>query len=224
MVLVLKNLLFVVIVPGTVDGLRAAADRPGPAHRIGRSARLCRGVARGRRRVCGWCVWDFALFGRGTPAPIDAPKRLVTRGMYRLVRNPMYVGVLTIILGWAVLFKAAGLAVYAAVVGLCFHLFIVLYEEPHLRRVFGTQYDDSLALVSDAESPGVPAGRPIGLPGDTFASGMPARCIATSIREKAGALPVRREHLVRPRVYHGDRRRGSARERARERAALLRPR
>ena len=147
MVLVLKNLLFVVIVPGTVAvyvPLLIGRNRPIASGAVlaGAAALLAAGGA-----VCGWCVWDFASLGRGTPAPIDAPKRLVTRGMYRFVRNPMYVGVLTIILGWAVLFKAEGLAVYAAVVGLCFHLFIVLYEEPHLRQTFGAQYDDYCARV-----------------------------------------------------------------------------
>ena len=51
-------------------------------------------------------AWDFAVFGRGTPAPIDAPKRLVTRGFYRYTRNPMYVASLSVVVGWATLFGA----------------------------------------------------------------------------------------------------------------------
>jgi len=93
------------------------------------------------------CLWDFAVFGRGTPAPIDAPKRLVIRGLYRYTRNPMYVGALTAILGWAVFFRSLLLVLYACCMAVVFHLFVVLYEEPHLRRVFGAQYDDYCARV-----------------------------------------------------------------------------
>ena len=94
-----------------------------------------------------WCVWDFATFGRGTPAPIDAPKKLVVRGLYRYTRNPMYVGVLTVISGWAVLFQTGPLVLYAALVGTGFHLFVVLYEEHHLHREFGDDYDAYRAQV-----------------------------------------------------------------------------
>ena len=94
-----------------------------------------------------WCVWSFATIGRGTPAPIDAPKALVIRGPYRFTRNPMYAGVLTVILGWAVLYRAPVLAGYALGVTCCFHLFIVLYEEPHLRGVFGPEFDAYTARV-----------------------------------------------------------------------------
>ncbi len=87
-----------------------------------------------------WCLWDFAAFGRGTPAPLDAPRRLVVRGLYRTSRNPMYVGVLTILAGWLVLAPSVHLAIYVAGVGLVFHLVVVLYEEPRLRRQFGGEY------------------------------------------------------------------------------------
>jgi protein-S-isoprenylcysteine O-methyltransferase Ste14 len=94
-----------------------------------------------------WCVWDFAVFGRGTPAPINAPKKLVVQGMYHYTRNPMYLGVLTIILGWAVLYKAPRLVLYALCVGLSFHCFIVFSEEPHLQRMFGSSYEEYRARV-----------------------------------------------------------------------------
>jgi protein-S-isoprenylcysteine O-methyltransferase Ste14 len=97
--------------------------------------------------IYGWCVWDFAAFGRGTPAPIDAPKRLVVRGLYRYTRNPMYLGVLTVILAWAVLFGFFELLVYAACVWVCFQCFVVYYEEPHLKKTFGASYDQYLARV-----------------------------------------------------------------------------
>ena len=86
-------------------------------------------------------IRDFAVWGRGTLAPIDPPTRLVRVGLYRHVRNPMYVGVVTAILGEALFFESRALAIYAAVVWMAFHLFVVLYEEPHLRYTFGQEYE-----------------------------------------------------------------------------------
>jgi protein-S-isoprenylcysteine O-methyltransferase Ste14 len=93
-------------------------------------------------------VWDFAVFGRGTPAPLNAPKKLVVRGLYRYTRNPIYVGVLTVLLGWAVMFRGMGLLIYAVCVAICFHLFVVLYEERHLQKEFGGEYADYRSRVS----------------------------------------------------------------------------
>jgi len=148
MKLLLKNLLFTLIVPGTVAvylPLRIAGDRS-----IAGGAILFAGLAvlGAGASVYAWCIWDFAAFGRGTPLPLDPPGRLVVRGLYRHTRNPMYVGVLTAILGWAILFRSAVLLVYAVAVGTCFQLFIVFYEEPHLRRAFGREYEDYTARVS----------------------------------------------------------------------------
>ena len=85
-------------------------------------------------------AWDFAVSGSGTPAPIDPPKRLVTRGFYRYTRNPMYVASLTLVAGWAILFQAPLLLAYAAGLFLFFSLFIKLYEEPRMAREFGDDY------------------------------------------------------------------------------------
>lgn len=90
--------------------------------------------------IYAWCVWDFVTVGRGTPAPFDAPKQLVVRGLYKYTRNPMYVGVLTIVLGWAVRYHTPVIVLYALAVAVCFHCFIAFYEEPHLQRVFGSAY------------------------------------------------------------------------------------
>ena len=87
-----------------------------------------------------WCAWDFAVAGRGTPAPIDPPKELVARGLYRWVRNPMYVGVLSVVLGQALLFGSPIVAEYAVLAFAFFHLFVVLYEEPTLGAKFGEGY------------------------------------------------------------------------------------
>jgi protein-S-isoprenylcysteine O-methyltransferase Ste14 len=87
-----------------------------------------------------WCVAVFAVVGRGTPGPWDAPRRFVAVGPYRWVRNPMYHAVLLVILGEAWLFLSPPLLVYAATLLICFHLFVIGYEEPTLRRRFGASY------------------------------------------------------------------------------------
>jgi protein-S-isoprenylcysteine O-methyltransferase Ste14 len=146
----IKTAIFTVLVPGTVGvwipyRLLARADRGfwdlGALRYLGLLP-LGLGAA-----IYFWCAWDFAVAGQGTPAPIDPPKDLVARGLYRWTRNPMYVGVLAVVLGQAVLFEAPILAGYAALVFILFHLFVVLYEEPMLSSKFGEAYDRYRASV-----------------------------------------------------------------------------
>jgi protein-S-isoprenylcysteine O-methyltransferase Ste14 len=90
------------------------------------------------------CVWDFGWTGRGTPAPIAPPQRLVVVGFYRYVRNPMYVGFAA---GWIGLWIVFGhpnpmLIAIVALVAVGVHLFVILYEEPTLRKKFGDDYQD----------------------------------------------------------------------------------
>lgn len=87
------------------------------------------------------CFARFALEGRGTPAPVEQTEVLVASGPYRFVRNPMYVSVVTIVLGQALLLGQGPLLPYAGVLLLVFHLFVRLYEEPTLRRRFGNSYE-----------------------------------------------------------------------------------
>ncbi|HTS48216.1 MAG TPA: isoprenylcysteine carboxylmethyltransferase family protein [Bryobacteraceae bacterium] len=82
----------------------------------------------------------FALEGFGTPAPVFPTRRLIVTGLYRYVRNPMYVAVFSIILGQALLFGNVRLLEYGALVWLAFHLFVLLYEEPAMRRAFPQDY------------------------------------------------------------------------------------
>lgn len=88
------------------------------------------------------CAWDFAVAGLGTPAPIDPPKHLVISGLYRRSRNPMYQGVLLLLLAECLLFPQAGLWVYAGSIALVFQIFVVFYEEPILAKRFGAAYAD----------------------------------------------------------------------------------
>lgn len=89
-----------------------------------------------------WCILTFALLGKGTPAPFDPPRNLVTAGPYRWVRNPMYVGAGLALLGAALFFGSTALFAYALVFGIACHLFVRFYEEPTLRRMFGAAYED----------------------------------------------------------------------------------
>lgn len=91
--------------------------------------------------------WDFTFRGRGTPVPTDPPKELVVTGFYRYVRNPIYVGVLLIFLGHFLWFGYWALLIYAMVAFVIVHYFIVLYEEPTLKRKFGAAYEDYLKRV-----------------------------------------------------------------------------
>ncbi len=149
MLLFLKNLLFTIVVPGTV-----AIAVPVFAFSHPAAVEVSLNSAAGAlllligASIYLWCLWDFASFGRGTPAPIDPPKQLVVRGLYRYTRNPMYVGVLLVIFGWAVLFESLDLGIYGLAVANCFHLFVVLYEEPHLKRVLGQSYEQYCSRVS----------------------------------------------------------------------------
>jgi len=140
----LKTLLFTIIAPGTVTVLlpslmlspRWAAEIPiwGALQFFG-CAPLLLGLS-----IYLWCAYDFAAKGRGTPAPIDPPKQLVRSGLYRFTRNPMYVGIVLILLGEAIFFASAALFFYAAAIFVGFNGFILFYEEPTLRRLFGESY------------------------------------------------------------------------------------
>ena len=89
----------------------------------------------------------FALQGVGTPAPVFPTRRLVAKGFYRYVRNPMYVAVVSIVFGQALLLGNLRLLEYGAVAWLVTHVFVMFYEEPTLRRSFGAEYEAYCAHV-----------------------------------------------------------------------------
>lgn len=137
----LKTILFTVIVPGTVTVyvplFLMAPQWPPPWGVAQWIALLPLAVGLG---IYVWCASDFTFAGGGTPAPIDPPKRLVLSGLYGYSRNPMYVGVLSVLMGEALFFRSLPHVLYAGAVFLAFQSFIVFYEEPHLRREFGEAY------------------------------------------------------------------------------------
>ena len=128
--------LVLVLLPARVlqwSGVRAPSAF-GAAQLIG----LAIAIAGGAMTV--WCVLAFAFVGRGTPAPFDPPRRLVVRGPYRFVRNPMYVGAGTALAGAALYYQSLSLLAYVALFIVATHLFVVWYEEPTLSRLFGDDY------------------------------------------------------------------------------------
>ena len=89
----------------------------------------------------------FALQGLGTPAPVSPPRRLVATGLYRYVRNPMYLAVVSAIVEQALFFGSLGLLAYVALLAIIVHLFVVGYEEPKLRTTFEDEYEAFCANV-----------------------------------------------------------------------------
>jgi protein-S-isoprenylcysteine O-methyltransferase Ste14 len=89
----------------------------------------------------------FAIQGLGTPAPVAPPQHLVVTGLYRYVRNPMYVAILLLVFGQGLFFGSVGVLEYGVVLWLGFFAFVVLYEEPALRRKFGKEYEEFCAHV-----------------------------------------------------------------------------
>lgn len=94
------------------------------------------------------CVWVFAVVGRGTPGPWDAPRSVVAAGPYRWVRNPIYLAAMLIVSGEAWLFGSTGVLLYACGLALACHLLVVGYEEPRLRARFGEPYEQYRHAVS----------------------------------------------------------------------------
>ena len=95
-----------------------------------------------------WCLFTFVFIGKGTPAPFDPPRKLVIRGPYRFVRNPMYIGAGMTLAGAALFYESLSIFIYTGVFFLITHLFVVLYEEPTLRRTFGDEYEAYFGCVS----------------------------------------------------------------------------
>lgn len=88
-----------------------------------------------------WCIFAFATIGKGTPMPLDPPRRLVIKGPYRYVRNPMYLGAGLALASAALFYESFPLLGYAGFFFLATHIFVLWYEEPTLRETFGQEYE-----------------------------------------------------------------------------------
>jgi protein-S-isoprenylcysteine O-methyltransferase Ste14 len=148
--LAVRSLLWAVLLPGLFAGyvpwryfgLRAVVlDLRQPADWAG-----LLGIGLGTL-LLAVCILEFARSGRGTLSPVDPPRKLVIRGPYRFVRNPMYVAVTLIVLGEVLLTRSRGLFVWWAVWFALVNLFVLGYEEPALRRQFGAAYEQYTTAV-----------------------------------------------------------------------------
>jgi len=138
----LRSLLFLIVAPGMVAGyIPLGLLRSGSQIETGVFAYLALPLWLIGGMILLWSFWNFLNEGRGTPAPIDPPKELVAAGFYRYVRNPMYMGILAMIIGYFLWFKYWNLLIYAVVVFIAFNTFVMYYEEPTLKRKFGVAYE-----------------------------------------------------------------------------------
>lgn len=115
---------------------------PAAGRAVGASLMVVGGV------VVVWCVAWFVTSGRGTPAPFDAPRAFVAGGPYRWVRNPMYLGALGVLAGFGLWHRSLPMVLLTIPAGVVAHLFVILYEEPVLRRRFGELYRAYVASVN----------------------------------------------------------------------------
>ena len=146
---ILKSLLFLILVPGLLLGYFpywiASTDTPlfdpGVFRHLGFLLWSISAV------MMLWCFGEFTFRGRGTPAPIDPPKELVAVGLYRYVRNPMYVAGIIILIGWLIWSPSLPLILAPLIFFAATHFFVTVYEEPTLKRKFGKSYEDYLRKV-----------------------------------------------------------------------------
>lgn len=143
--LYIKNLIFFILQPGLVVGLipylllRRRIDlilkaELGVVKYLGITfiiAGLC---------IALYCVYRFIVDGRGTLSPVHRTKALVVKGLYKYSRNPMYVGMLLVLIGEVLFTGSLRMLVYTALVAMAFHLFVIFVEEPRLTRDFKSDY------------------------------------------------------------------------------------
>jgi protein-S-isoprenylcysteine O-methyltransferase Ste14 len=147
----LRALSFLLIAPGTITVLvpryfTGGVFLPIGAPMVGRVLAIVMMAA--GYCVLLWCFRDFVRRGHGTPAPYDPPKKLVIAGLYQYTRNPMYVGLVIVLVGEALWSWSTLLLTYAAAVALAFHLRVLIYEEPKLTELFGRDFLDYRQRVS----------------------------------------------------------------------------
>jgi len=145
--LTLRSLLWTILFPGTVAGYvpwRYFGAREARVDATPRCVLGLAGITIGAALLAA-CIFEFARSGRGTLSPADPPRQLVVKGLYRYVRNPMYLSVSTILLGEALWLRSGSLALYWAAFFAAANLFVIGYEEPWLRHQFGVSYGDYTA-------------------------------------------------------------------------------
>jgi protein-S-isoprenylcysteine O-methyltransferase Ste14 len=149
--LALRSLLYTILIPGTVTVLIPYLIVSGRGGRIAEPWGLLQGLGLAAALLGATillrCIWEFMVTGGGTLAPVDPPTQLVVRGLYRYVRNPMYLGAFTLLLGEAALFQSFALLQYTLAWFIIINLIVLFREEPVLRRRFGDSYERYLRSV-----------------------------------------------------------------------------
>lgn len=136
-----RNVFFTIVQPGLVVGLlpylllRGRLSWAPVGLRIPGLALVVVGCS-----ILFYCIYHFQTIGRGTLSPLDPTRHLVTKGLYRYTRNPMYMGILLVLIGESACFQSTTLFIYTVFVFLAFHVFIIVHEEPRLQRAFGDEY------------------------------------------------------------------------------------
>lgn len=150
--LFIRNLFYTILLPGMVAGYF-------PYLILGRPIRLQTAESPNVIQYLGVpvfltgliilvsCIAWFATHGKGTLSPLDPTKKLVLSGLYRYTRNPMYAGVMLMLIGEAMFYRSGSLWLYSAFVFIAFNLFIIGFEEPRLRKEFSKEYDDYCVKV-----------------------------------------------------------------------------
>lgn len=152
----IRSLIFTLIAPTTVVGWLPywIANSKLDSHLIGKAPDIFLTDLIGYLLIAVgaaiylWCVYDFTFIGRGTPAIFDPPKKLVIRGLYKYMRNPMYIGVLTAILGQVFVYGSLAVFLYGICWWIVFSLFVHFYEERALCKQFGEDYLHYLQKVN----------------------------------------------------------------------------
>jgi protein-S-isoprenylcysteine O-methyltransferase Ste14 len=144
----LKSLLFLILVPGVIVGvIPPFLLFTGPYMETGFLVYIALPLWVIGGAVILWCFWQFFSEGDGTPAPIDPPKELVATGIYKYVRNPMYVGVILMLFAEFLWLGYWYLFLYMILFFIVVHIFVTRYEEPTLKKKFGKSYSKYLEAV-----------------------------------------------------------------------------
>jgi protein-S-isoprenylcysteine O-methyltransferase Ste14 len=144
--LLFRNLIFTILQPGIVAGLvpywilksktPVSNDQSLKLYQFAGEIVFTTGLI-----IMLYCIINFATRGKGTLSPIDPTKKLVITGLYKFSRNPMYIGVMIMLIGEAIFFRSADLWIYSAAIFAAFNLFIMFFEEPRLRKDFEKEYE-----------------------------------------------------------------------------------
>ena len=144
--LIFINIIFTILYPGIVAGLIPCWIIGGDINVIIFEFEKLHQLAGIFLFIAGfiimtWCIVNFAVKGRGTLSPIAPTKKLVVSGLYRFSRNPMYIGVMLLLIGETLFFSSRSLCLYSFIVFVGFNIFIIAREEPRLKKDFGNEYD-----------------------------------------------------------------------------------